>query len=144
MLRRPPSSTRTDTLVPYRTLFRSAAARHARAAKSHRIQYAPQRHFVLQDLRSLHDRELGPPSGQCRPGSHRCCTIPRPFHRPPHAVLTGLHRVCPFMALQPEPEPVEVPLVYNQLVPGPELDVRPPREPPDITLAVPPPRQRGL
>src|SRR3546814_8508001 len=83
-------------------------------------------------------------SDLCRPGSHRCCTIPRPFHRPPHAVLTGIHRVCPFMALQPEPEPVEVPLVYNQLVPGPELDVRLDREHIYIRLAVTHQRQRVL
>src|SRR3546814_12758230 len=31
MIRRPPRSTRTDTLFPYTTLFRSAAARPARA-----------------------------------------------------------------------------------------------------------------
>src|SRR3546814_3324846 len=29
MIRRPPRSTRTDTLFPYTTLFRSAVARHA-------------------------------------------------------------------------------------------------------------------
>src|SRR3546814_8851085 len=32
MIRRPPRSTRTDTLFPYTTLFRSAVARHHRAA----------------------------------------------------------------------------------------------------------------
>src|SRR6056297_3713405 len=32
MIRRPPRSTRTDTLFPYTTLFRSAHARHARDA----------------------------------------------------------------------------------------------------------------
>src|SRR3546814_2358854 len=34
MIRRPPRSTRTDTLFPYTTLFRSAAARLPRAAAS--------------------------------------------------------------------------------------------------------------
>src|SRR3546814_13993350 len=33
MLRRPPRSTRTDTLFPYTTLFRSRAARLARDAR---------------------------------------------------------------------------------------------------------------
>src|SRR3546814_6657679 len=33
MIRRPPRSSRTDTLFPYTTLFRSAAIRHARAAR---------------------------------------------------------------------------------------------------------------
>src|SRR6056297_3768459 len=31
MIRRPPRSTRTDTLFPYTTLFRSLAKRHGRA-----------------------------------------------------------------------------------------------------------------
>src|SRR3546814_17500588 len=34
MIRRPPRSTRTDTLVPYTTLFRSAAPKGASAATS--------------------------------------------------------------------------------------------------------------
>src|SRR3546814_7988185 len=33
MIRRPPRSTRTDTLFPYTTLFRSAATRAARRAR---------------------------------------------------------------------------------------------------------------
>src|SRR3546814_3544692 len=33
MIRRPPRSTRTDTLFPYTTLFRSNAARHRRNAE---------------------------------------------------------------------------------------------------------------
>src|SRR3546814_9631016 len=32
MIRRPPRSTRTDTLFPYTTLFRSASAQHLQAA----------------------------------------------------------------------------------------------------------------
>src|SRR3546814_16904671 len=35
MIRRPPRSTRTDTLFPYTTLFRSMAARH-RFSRAHR------------------------------------------------------------------------------------------------------------
>src|SRR3546814_4423013 len=33
MIRRPPRSTRTDTLFPYTTLFRSAGNRHPQAAR---------------------------------------------------------------------------------------------------------------
>src|SRR3546814_21088724 len=44
MIRRPPSSTRTDTLFPYTTLFRSAAA-HARRDEAH--MRAVQRLFDL-------------------------------------------------------------------------------------------------
>src|SRR3546814_3291464 len=36
MIRRPPRSTRTDTLFPYTTLFRSAVARRHRAAQGDR------------------------------------------------------------------------------------------------------------
>src|SRR3546814_4146044 len=36
MIRRPPRSTRTDTLFPYTTLFRSCAGNHARSRQSRR------------------------------------------------------------------------------------------------------------
>src|SRR3546814_13780354 len=36
MIRRPPRSTRTDTLFPYTTLFRSRLARRGAAAATHR------------------------------------------------------------------------------------------------------------
>src|SRR3546814_4068797 len=36
MIRRPPRSTRTDTLFPYTTLFRSALSEHARNARGDR------------------------------------------------------------------------------------------------------------
>src|SRR3546814_6412134 len=35
MIRRPPRSTRTDTLFPYTTLFRSLAAGQKRSARTH-------------------------------------------------------------------------------------------------------------
>src|SRR3546814_5562722 len=41
MLRRPPISTRTDTLFPYTTLFRSACRRSARRQWQRAIQAAP-------------------------------------------------------------------------------------------------------
>src|SRR3546814_8149671 len=40
MIRRPPRSTRTDTLFPYTTLFRSTACRLARAFCSERMRFA--------------------------------------------------------------------------------------------------------
>src|SRR3546814_6755905 len=47
MRRRPPRSTRTDTLFPYTTLFRSVQRRH-RVLEDHRDAAAPQRpHFRL-------------------------------------------------------------------------------------------------
>src|SRR3546814_1406999 len=41
MIRRPPRSTRTDTLFPYTTLFRSARERHR--------EYHPQRHRAAEE-----------------------------------------------------------------------------------------------
>src|SRR3546814_4794021 len=49
MIRRPPRSTRTDTLFPYTTLFRSSASRReARTARSTASESASDRH--LDDL----------------------------------------------------------------------------------------------
>src|SRR3546814_1750219 len=51
MIRRPPRSTRTDTLFPYTTLFRSeaaAVARHQRAHLLHAIE--PDRHDARIDV----------------------------------------------------------------------------------------------
>src|SRR3546814_6079656 len=58
MLRRPPRSTRTDTLFPYTTLFRSAIAREcvAHAARSHPFAGAAGRHGLLLSAQ----RQLGP------------------------------------------------------------------------------------
>src|SRR3546814_4094174 len=47
MIRRPPRSTRTDTLFPYTTLFRSLAARNTR-------QKVASRFGVVQELAQLH------------------------------------------------------------------------------------------
>src|SRR3546814_3003096 len=44
MIRRPPRSTRTDTLFPYTTLFRSAVAGHQLAGPSGRLRYRHHRH----------------------------------------------------------------------------------------------------
>src|SRR3546814_8209973 len=55
MIRRPPRSTRTDTLFPYTTLFRSCLAAHRRANAPHRHQ--PER-FGPERRRSLNFRAL--------------------------------------------------------------------------------------
>src|SRR3546814_1104265 len=61
MLRRPPRSTRPDTLFPYTTLFRSDRARGARTR--------PRRHH-------LRHRGHGPGDGRVPPGRHQ--PVPRP------------------------------------------------------------------
>src|SRR3546814_3025397 len=62
MIRRPPGSTRTDTLFPYTTLFRSANC--ARASRYRRQSHAPVGHPALrgndrfrQPRRSRHHRD---------------------------------------------------------------------------------------
>src|SRR3546814_10227577 len=57
MLRRPPRSTRTDTLFPYTTLFRSAAGRRGRFDDAHRRD-AGQRHggYVRRQQRVVDPR----------------------------------------------------------------------------------------
>src|SRR3546814_4094384 len=63
MIRRPPRSTRTDTLFPYTTLFRShehadrAAAEHARARDRGRLRAHPEQR---QPALALEPRDLAP------------------------------------------------------------------------------------
>src|SRR3546814_11919735 len=64
MIRRPPRSTRPDTLVPYTTLFRSRATR-ARADRARRLprarenEAAPERKDRAADRRRLYDGRDG-------------------------------------------------------------------------------------
>src|SRR3546814_3165842 len=74
MIRRPPRSTRTDTLFPYTTLFRSTGAGRRRPAPRHRPLVAgrPRRHLVRS------------PAGARRPGKH-----------PPLRILTEAASIRP-------------------------------------------------
>src|SRR3546814_17292164 len=54
MIRRPPSSTRTDTLFPYTTLFLSEGARHVARAHAHLEHHRGVRGF--RKLETLLDR----------------------------------------------------------------------------------------
>src|SRR3546814_15250580 len=56
MLRRPPGSTRTDTLFPYTTLFRSDVAEH-RLALGHRVAHFETSAAVR--LRAAEEVEVG-------------------------------------------------------------------------------------
>src|SRR3546814_5264999 len=65
MIRRPPRSTRTDTLFPYTTLFRSA---HARGPGPHKVRRNPRpRNGLIR----------GPPKRANRPGN---CSSRLPGH----------------------------------------------------------------
>src|SRR3546814_1985760 len=65
MIRRPPRSTRTDTLFPYTTLFRSVrdvvgAGRKARGVCGDVVRRRPVRTAVEHDARlEAHDRAVG-------------------------------------------------------------------------------------
>src|SRR3546814_12870693 len=52
MIRRPPRSTRTDTLFPYTTLFRSEVAQF------HQRVYANRKQFLEAEITRLRDRIL--------------------------------------------------------------------------------------
>src|SRR3546814_16644266 len=60
MLRRPPRSTRTDTLFPYTTLFRASASCPRRAVRRERLPLAfpPSAHLRRGPARSRCDRFL--------------------------------------------------------------------------------------
>src|SRR3546814_5329842 len=68
MIRRPPRSTRTDTLFPYTTLFRSF-----RSAAPGRIDHDARRNVILQRHRgieiALADRAFGARDGADREGA---------------------------------------------------------------------------
>src|SRR3546814_6487762 len=67
MIRRPPRSTRTDTLFPYTTLFRSADARLE--ARDRKVIVAAQAHGIARDIGervSLAGPEIGVVLGETR------------------------------------------------------------------------------
>src|SRR3546814_9480858 len=81
MIRRPPRSTRTDTLFPYTTLFRSAVPTGRRSAGHHRAGVAhAQRHADgWQDLGRQRSGSLRPQFPAARHGrsGHGGCTLSR-------------------------------------------------------------------
>src|SRR3546814_10200075 len=62
MIRRPPRSTRTDTLFPYTTLFRSGAARRHPARADERGDYGEAGIGLLHRARSGADTGMVPPA----------------------------------------------------------------------------------
>src|SRR3546814_10386730 len=71
MIRRPPRSTRTDTLFPYTTLFRSAANHvgldHPLAALEHRMPVnRRQDRFLEEPGKSRRPRSVDQPGGEAR------------------------------------------------------------------------------
>src|SRR3546814_4092760 len=130
MIRRPPRSTRTDTLFPYTTLFRSRSGEFLRKGP------CTSRSVVSSYPRSVCSRVLGT-SAMSRSIVSAHARTERPgifLHPTPEVVLSGLVRFRFFMSLHPEAEPVDVAFVYRQLVLGLKLDVRLVRKCRDIRL----------
>src|SRR3546814_19664869 len=60
MMRRPPRSTRTDTLFPYATLFRSGLHRVQRLRRDHGLKARPRRRRLPPDLGEQQDGAIAP------------------------------------------------------------------------------------
>src|SRR3546814_16627323 len=88
MIRRPPRSTRTDTLFPYTTLFRSASVRsairdNAINAQKARAWWRPRRIAQYRTLRSRQSRQPLPgPDHRRRNRPHEAPTPPPQRPRP--------------------------------------------------------------
>src|SRR3546814_9826125 len=63
MIRRPPRSTRTDTLFPYTTLFRSGARQRRRVIMLRRDRRGPEHARAGAENQAWVSREPGPKSG---------------------------------------------------------------------------------
>src|SRR3546814_290897 len=55
MIRRPPRSTRTDTLLPYTTLFRSALDRHRQPQRGPHPRHRDHRTFFCANMRRVNE-----------------------------------------------------------------------------------------
>src|SRR3546814_1180132 len=71
MIRRPPRSTRTDTLFPYTTLFRSIGAHEGPALQSYRYVFSTAARAAVHfaDGRFFHDLDLTAGAWRC---THLC------------------------------------------------------------------------
>src|SRR3546814_1148035 len=81
MLRRPPRSTRTDTLFPYTTLFRSQ--------KAHQLHRLSARQRAARHLGKC----IYPPRGRASSAAYSClcCAIETVHHRPGNDVRSEEH-----------------------------------------------------
>src|SRR3546814_19006952 len=115
MIRRPPRSTRTDTLFPYTTLFRSdlavevdqpvdrlqgglAIVRNERELKPHRLHVA--------GAMQLHRYgKIGPGGGLCHIRFVRCSSAPRLSKARPHFRSPRRPSALLFLSVRPSPLP---------------------------------------
>src|SRR3546814_4632616 len=81
MILRPPRSTRTDTLFPYTTLFRSQG-RSRDLARSDLVHHRSRRPVLALENPCGHDRRSrSPPPDSFAPGSHRETSLRSPCRR---------------------------------------------------------------
>src|SRR3546814_18241000 len=80
MIRRPPRSTRTDTLFPYTTLFRSPRRRRLR----HAPRRIPRDRVQEGQRHRSQERQAGPaaPQGGCRKGEDRAFLLAADRNQP--------------------------------------------------------------
>src|SRR3546814_979417 len=96
MIRRPPRSTRTDTLFPYTTLFRSDAAPRADGGCRHAAAHGRLWRQVRDEARRLVDREaargISPRRARRRPGGRCRIMDARANGERPRAAVARGHR----------------------------------------------------
>src|SRR3546814_7511719 len=127
MIRRPPRSTRTDTLFPYTTLFRSDGVRRGAGGAARRLCLSGhgdrlrRRHPQLCEPppRVSHARHLHAPTTDDRPLpppiAHHCrCRAPPALHIPPRPPLP------------PPPPPAGLPRHHSSARPAPPPPPPPP------------------
>src|SRR3546814_5921902 len=81
MTRRPPRSTRTDTLFPYTTLFRSSHTRHPRTARPDGRKHGQKSRSRLGTRQARFLRRIIPTTGVQNERSHRVRRTTASFHR---------------------------------------------------------------
>src|SRR3546814_200092 len=89
MIRRPPRSTRTDTLFPYTTLFRSASTEYVCASVSERLRPAALVETCELELELVWRRKPSRVLDQFRV-SESCCNVPVIRLRSSDAIPTSL------------------------------------------------------
>src|SRR3546814_12656302 len=98
MIRRPPRSTRTDTLFPYTTLFRSYPAQQIDRQDDHPVA-SREEEEVSHAALGLEGSFRGPPSPQesrNAPGRQQLCAyqdLVAPVHHPPAVRRADLQRL---------------------------------------------------
>src|SRR3546814_4172053 len=79
MIRRPPRSTRTDTLFPYTTLFRSQAGHRPQGDLADRLLNTARHHAAMQSLCQRREDQHGLDHGEALPDADARAGAERPI-----------------------------------------------------------------